>query len=58
MQVSKSFRLCLASKKKNYKGKIEEKKKINKKNKKIDQKLINYFYFLFQTYFTYFNLSI
>ena len=33
----------------------ENKKEKEKKSKKIDLKLINYFYMLFQTHFTYFS---
>ena len=51
------FKLCLVLRK--FEGKMQGKesrrKEEMKKNKKIDLKLINYFYMLFQNDFTYFN---
>ena len=56
----KYFRLCLVLE--NFEGKYKvkkikrkRKKKVLKNVKKIDLKLINYFYMLFQTHFTYFS---
>ena len=45
-----------------YKGKKTKRKVVGKKkqkiNKKIDLKLINYFYILLTTFFNYFNIEI